>query len=176
MTFACLRLELHHPEVEGAETRSDAWRYDARAGKTPPAGFVAAQDPDAETGHWPGWVPVGDGPDDKWHRAAVHGHPALSDEPNGAALLAFVGAGFVEGATYELVGPRVQGNPEGLTRHEFWRHGCVVLTHVPLTFDGLREYLTHQRMEGIVWHHEDGRMAKIKRRDFGLPWPLKVTS
>ena len=27
-------------------------------------------------------------------------------------------------------------------------------------------------IEGIVWHHPDGRMAKIKRRDFGLSWPI----
>ena len=33
-------------------------RYDAKQGKTPPAGFEPAQDPDEVTGHWPGWMPV----------------------------------------------------------------------------------------------------------------------
>ena len=28
-------------------------------------------------------------------------------------------------------------------------------------------------IEGIVWHHPDGRMAKIKARDFGIQWPPK---
>ena len=46
-------------------------RYDAKAGKTPPAGFEAAQEPDAVTGHHPGWLPVGEGPDDRWHREAM---------------------------------------------------------------------------------------------------------
>ena len=37
----------------------------------------------------------------------------------------------------------------------------------PITFDTLREALTGDfRFEGIVWHHPDGRMAKLKRRDF----------
>src|SRR5687767_4291097 len=45
-------------------------RFDAKRGKVPPAGFVAAQEPDEKTGHWPGWVPVGGGPEDRWHREA----------------------------------------------------------------------------------------------------------
>lgn len=40
-----------------------------------------------------------------------------------------------------------------------------------LTFDGLREWLTSHPVEGLVFHHPDGRLAKIKRRDFGLRWP-----
>ena len=43
-------------------------RYDAKKGKMPPAGFEPAQEPDPVTGHWPGWLPVGDGPDDQYHR------------------------------------------------------------------------------------------------------------
>src|ERR1700757_2258583 len=47
-------------------------RYDAKKGKTPPDGFIPAQEqPDPNTGHWPGWLEVGDGPDDKWHREAM---------------------------------------------------------------------------------------------------------
>lgn len=30
--------------------------------------------------------------------------------------------------------------------------------------------LVENVIEGLVWHHDDGRMAKIKRRDFGLKW------
>jgi hypothetical protein len=40
--------------------------------------------------------------------------------------------------------------------------------NVPRTFDGLRKWLADRDIEGIVFHHEDGRMAKIKLRDFGL--------
>lgn len=46
-------------------------RYDAKAGKQPPPEFEPAQEPDSVTGHWPGWLPVGDGPDDRWHREAL---------------------------------------------------------------------------------------------------------
>jgi len=127
-------------------------RYDAKRGKVPPPSFVAAQDPDPVTGHWPGWVPVGDGPEDRWHREAF-------------------GYGTTDG-TYELVGPKVQGNPYGLDHHELWRHGAKVLD-APRTFAALREYLAMAGIEGIVWHHPDGRMVKIKARDFGYRWPSK---
>ena len=39
---------------------------------------------------------------------------------------------------------------------------------VPRTFDGLREWLHDRDIEGLVFHHPDGRMAKIKLRDFGM--------
>lgn len=48
-------------------------RFDATVGKTPPVGFLPAQEPDAATGHWPGWMLVGDGPEDRWHREAFTG-------------------------------------------------------------------------------------------------------
>lgn len=122
-------------------------RYDAKAGKQPPDGFEPAQDADAVTGHWPGWLPVGDGPDDARHREAFRG-----DEPDG---------------TYELCGPKVQKNPEQFAAHALVRHGAEVL-YAPRTFGALRAYLAEHDIEGIVWHHEDGRMVKIKGKDFGL--------
>lgn len=136
-------------------------RFDAKKGKTPPAGFEPCQDPDPATGHWPGWIPVLEGnPADKW---------ALE------ALTKKVNAGGVSEGTYELCGPKINGNPEGLASHELLRHGsCVVITTRKLTsFPEIRELLEEMPIEGIVWHHVDGRMAKIKRKDFGLQWPSK---
>ena len=127
-------------------------RYDAKKGKTPPEGFEPAQDPDPVTGHWPGWLAVGGGPDDRWHREAV-----LPDSP--------VNCGLLDG-TYELCGPKIQGNPEGFTGHTLVRHGAHVLHDAPREFDGLKAYLEAREFEGIVWHHQDGRMVKIKRKDF----------
>lgn len=124
-------------------------RYDAKHGKTPPAGFVAAQKPDPVTGHWPGWLLVTDKPEDRWHAEAV----VEFDGPDG---------------TYELIGPKVQGNPEGVTMHILVRHGAHELPDAPRSFDGLREYLRTANIEGIVWHHPDGRMVKIKTKDFGF--------
>ena len=126
-------------------------RYDAKQSKAPPADFEPTQDPDPVTGHWPGWVPVGAGPEDKHHRAAAI--PA-------------------EDGTYELVGPKIQGNPFYLNHVRLWRHGATVLKDVPRDYDGIRDWLARSNVEGVVWHHADGRMVKIKRRDFDLPWPL----
>lgn len=126
-------------------------RYDAKAGKTPPAGFEPAQpEPDANTGHWPGWLAVGDGPDDARHREAWANYSAVAD------------------GTYELCGPKVQNNPERYGNHVLVRHGCEVLDDAPRDWTGLRSYLANKDIEGIVWHHPDGRMVKIKGKDFGL--------
>ena len=74
-----------------------------------------------------------------------------------------------ENGTYELVGPKIQGNPERFDLYEFVRHSTAPIFYdAPRTFDGLREWLSRRDIEGIVWHHPDGRMAKIKKRDFGL--------
>ena len=130
--------------------------------KVAPEGFEPCEkQPSQHTGHWPGWVPVGDGPADKYHREGFIHLNQVAEEHNEA---------FRDG-TYELVGPSVQANPHGLTQHVLWRHGAVVLTVPVLTFEGIRDFLTGFRCEGIVWHHPDGRMVKIKRRDFGLEWP-----
>ena len=53
------------------------------------------------------------------------------------------------------------------------RHGAVVMKNpTPITYDTLRDNLTGDfRFEGIVWHHPDGRMAKLKRRDFPAAVP-----
>jgi hypothetical protein len=127
-------------------------RFDAQRGKTPPPGFEPTQDPDPVTGHWPGWVAIGAGPEDRWFREAF--------EPIAATL---------EDGTYELCGPKVQSNPEGFERHTLVRHGVEVLHDAPRDFDGLKAYLKDRSIEGIVWHHPDGRMVKIKRKDFFKP-------
>ena len=78
---------------------------------------------------------------------------------------------------YEAVGPKIQGNPDGYKHHTLVRvvppaPGLTAMGDVPRTFDGLLAYLVVEQIEGIVFHHPDGRLAKIKRRDFGLPWPV----
>lgn len=127
-------------------------RHAVRLGKARPVGFEAV-DHDDETGTLVGWVPVGDGPEDRWHREA------------------FEEGDWADG-TYELVGPKVQGNPEGYTHHALVFHGdepAGPIHGIPTSFAELRDCLAANDIEGIVWHHPDGRMAKIKKRDFGLP-------
>jgi hypothetical protein len=105
---------------------------------------------DPDTGKSVGWVPCDIGLGDKWHMAAFY---KQSEWPNG---------------TYELVGPKVQGNHEHWLSHDLIAHGSITEDDVPRTFDELREWLANKDIEGIVFHHPDGRMAKIKLRDFGL--------
>lgn len=116
-----------------------------------PAAFIPCTEPD-ERGKVEGWVPVSDGPEDKWHRTAF-------------------GLPHKDG-TYELIGPKVQGNPEGVPIHILLQHGGMSLSDCERTFDGIRDFLreqaTHSTIEGIVWHHSDGRLAKIKLCDFGI--------
>ena len=127
-------------------------RYDAKNGKTPPLDFVPAQEPDSITGHWPGWIPVTNKPDEKWHLEAWG-----KDD------------GFPDG-TYELIGPKIGGNPYDLSAHYLVPHGRREFPDAPRDYDGLREWLSQVPIEGLVWHHPDGRMVKIKRRDFGIDW------
>lgn len=127
-------------------------RYELKTGKVAPAGFEAAQEADPVTGKTPGWVPVSDGPDDRWHCEAA---------------LAAAGT-LEEGATYELCGPRIQKNPERFETHVLVRHGSEILGDAPRTFFNLIVYLFDQDIEGIVWHHPDGRMVKVKGKDFGF--------
>jgi len=129
-------------------------RYDAKKGKTPPDGFIPAQEPDPVTGHWPGWLKVGDGPEDKWFREGFN-NTAINTNIN---------------ATYELVGKKINGGRDGFEDPRLLIHGGMVLKDAPRTFNELKLWFHDQNIEGIVWHHPDGRMVKIKKKDFGYKW------
>jgi hypothetical protein len=128
----------------------DWWaRREVKEGKPAPSGFVLlATDP--ETGKTIGWEPADQSSFAKLHAEALS-HPHERRAPG----------------TYELVGPRVNGNPEGSGGHSLISHAHAQVLHdAPRDFDGLATWLHARPYEGIVWHHEDGRMAKIKARDF----------
>jgi hypothetical protein len=127
-------------------------RYDVRQGKVAPADAIPCEaEPDAKTGHWPHWIPVrADEPSDRWHLEAM-------------AFMAAKGA--VEDGTYELLGPKVQGNLYDLPRHILVRHGAL-RTEVERSRDGIIRWLNANAHEGIVFHHPDGRLAKVRRKDF----------
>lgn len=124
-------------------------RRELRKGETMPPLFEMA-DYDDETDKTVGWVPCDIGPEDKWHMVAFAEQTAWPD------------------GTYELVGPKVQGNPEGWAGHQLVLHGSIIEDDVPRTFAGLRDWLAAHDVEGIVFHHPEGLRAKIKGRDFGL--------
>lgn len=135
-------------------------RYDAKSGRTPPAGFMPTQpEPDPNTGHWPGWVKA-TLPDSRVILQTVEA--ARVNYPQG-----------IPDGTYEVCGPKVGtrhgANPEKLTEHILVPHGKDVLDDCPRTFVELMDYLRDLPIEGIVWHHPDGRMVKIKKADFPFP-------
>jgi hypothetical protein len=129
-------------------------RYEYKDGKTPPPDFQEA-DYDPSTGKHVGWVQVGWGSEDKWHREAiVGGNPDKVELRDG---------------TYELLGPKIQGNKEHYSGHVLLAHDTArVFTNVPTEFEALKRWLSDKDIEGIVWHHPDGRMVKIKKKDFRL--------
>ncbi len=76
----------------------------------------------------------------------------------------------------EALGPKIQGNPLGLEEHVCIPFNLAppVVLDAPRHFEGLRTFLETMDSvfspghlaEGIVFHHMDGRRAKIKRKDF----------
>lgn len=124
-------------------------RYEVMRGKTPPPGFKPANKVDPNTGKQQGWMPVENDSNDKY---LMEAYGKLQDKSDG---------------TFELVGPKVQKNPEGYSEHILIRHSeAEQYPDAPRTFEGIKDWLRDKKIEGLVWHHSDGRMAKIKRRDF----------
>jgi hypothetical protein len=126
-------------------------RYEVKNGKTPPESFKPANPVDPKTGKQQGWIPVGNGAEDRWHREAFE---ALKEKADG---------------TYELLGPKVQKNLEHYPNHQLISHANAEVLHdCPRTYDELKKYLSDGNIEGVVWHNADGRMVKIKGKDFGV--------
>ena len=133
-------------------------RYDAKPGRNPPATFIPCM-PTADpiTGHNPGWIRVLENdPNSVYHRQALE-------------KLAIRTPG-----TYELVGRHINSNPYNLESDHLVKHGSYVpKVAIERTWDGIRDYLEQVDAEGLVFHHRDGRMVKIRRRDYGFDWPIK---
>ena len=135
-------------------------RYDAKKGKTPPENAIPCSDPDPVTGHWPHWVPApasDNDPASRWYVAALQDY--------------ILNNGLPEDGTYEAVGPHFQGNPYKLETDTLVEHGLVVLD-VERSFDGIRNYLQQNEIEGIVFWKDGEPQCKIKRSDFGFQWPV----
>jgi hypothetical protein len=131
-------------------------RREVKAGKAAPAGFSEVER-DPVTGKTVGWEPVEQSAFAKYHAEAL-------DTP-GITKDAF------KPGTYELVGPKVNGNPERVFWHMLIRHAdAAPIRPFSLTYEDLRDTVRvlheHEGAEGVVWHHLDGRMAKLKARDF----------
>lgn len=124
-------------------------RREVKPGKSVPGGFVKV-DYDETTGKMVGWEPI-------------------EQSPFAKIFISALDSRDLEAGTYELCGPKVNGNPECFPAHTIVRHGQFELD-APRDYDGLRIWLAAHDYEGIVWHRKlgdpDTAMAKIKRRDF----------
>lgn len=133
-------------------------RYDAKPGRKIPNGAIPCCPPDPVTGHWPHWVLVDfEKSEDRWFAEALINSQRYS---------------ILDNATYEAVGPHFQGNPYDLPRDYLFKHGSYTVD-VPRTFDGIRSWLEGNRQEGLVFWRNGEPQCKIKRTDFGFPWPVK---
>lgn len=144
------------------------WR-EVKPGKIIPPGFVTVHH-DPVTGKLQGWEPGERSAFWSFLREAIAYEPA---EP-------------VTG-TYELVGPKINGNPERFDAHLLLKHGWAPLSDriaagkAPRDHAGLGLWLWSRDWEGLVFHRTfgdpDTEMVKIKRRDFpagGWPSPEAV--
>jgi hypothetical protein len=124
-------------------------RREVKKGEPAPPLF-AEETHDETTGKRTGWVPVEPAEKgDRWHMEAFD-----ATLPDG---------------TYELCGPKVQGNLENYEEHVLVRHAdAEQYPDCPRTYEGLMKFMAGKDIEGIVFHHPDGRMAKIKKRDYKL--------
>jgi hypothetical protein len=134
-------------------------RREIKAGKDIPDDFIESEH-DGTTGKTVGWEPIARSSFARWHAEALREADENVEEPGGW-----------KPGTYELIGPKVNGNPEGYEDHWLIRHAdAEVCMSGTITVDGVRERVRelHERdgQEGIVFVHPDGRMAKLKGRDF----------
>ncbi|KAK3564116.1 hypothetical protein QTP86_007617 [Hemibagrus guttatus] len=134
-----------------------------------------------------GWVPV-----DKfnkqycWHASVVDydARKALvlrpSDEDEAMLEIASVPLTELMEQTLELIGTNVNGNPYGLGSkknplHVLVPHGILHVRNAPaVEFHQLLSWFLDSdegRVEGIVWHCNDGALVKIHRHHLGLKWP-----
>ncbi|XP_053112355.1 uncharacterized protein C12orf29 homolog [Hemicordylus capensis] len=141
-----------------------------------------------ENGHIPGWVPV-----EKinrqycWHTSVVDYESELAlvlrqhaDKPGLLEISPEPLSSFSE-QTLELIGTNINANPYGLGSkkhpiHLLVPHGTFQIKNAPALnhddilswFDGCSE----GKIEGIVWHCNDGYLIKLHRHHLGLRWPI----
>lgn len=123
-------------------------RRELKPDKPIPDGFLEVEH-DPVTGKTVGWVPAVSSGFWRYLDEAIEHHP-----------------GTPRHGTYELVGPKINGNPEGSPVHQIIRHGQIELTNVPTDPRDLVKIAHDAGWEGVVWHHPDGRTAKLKARDY----------
>lgn len=125
-------------------------RREVKEGKEAPEGFRPIAH-DHKTLAAIGWEPIESSPFAKFHAEAIQGKTEFRD------------------GTYELIGPKINKNPEGSYKHILIAHeNAETLGLLDRSFEGIKEFLAGVDIEGIVFRRANGDLAKIKKRDFGL--------
>ncbi len=142
-----------------------AWwaRREVKPGKKAPADFRPIST-DQTTGKTVGWEPIAQSSFAKYHAEAI-ADAEDAEYPEGCH------PGPWPVGTYELIGPKINGNPERREGHELIAHEHAQVVYMPdRSFDGIREVVLRLAQEsgyeGLVFNDGNGRMAKIKARDF----------
>jgi hypothetical protein len=129
-------------------------RFDVKKGKVVPVNAIPCQEADNITGHHPHWLLCNRmKPEDKYF---FEGFDNLDSKTNG---------------TYELCGPKIQGNPEKFDTHVLVKHGIQLVAITSLSFEDLKDFLSDDQndIEGFVFHNKvDNRMCKLRKSDFGI--------
>jgi len=121
-------------------------RYQIKKGKVAPEGFKLADVIDPNTGKQVGWVPVGEGPESKWHREAILP---------------------TEDGTYELIGPKIENNHDNVDKYILMRHDtATAYDDFPRDVSKMEKYIDDLGIEGVVIYGNDGKMVKVKSKDF----------
>lgn len=130
-------------------------RREVKPGKKMPPHYWAVET-DEVTHKIVGWEPIEQSSFAKFHAEAVEhwDNPVTPHQPG----------------TYELCGPKINGNPEGFDQHVLVRHADAEVWQGPSggSVDYCKALVISASVpgwEGIVWHHPDGRMAKLKAKD-----------
>lgn len=149
------------------DTEGNWWaRRTVKPSQIAPLDFVLLEK-DLMTGVQIGWEPIEHSPWAKQFQDALEHDESLWEE-----IVVLEGEGSRAG-TYELIGPKINGNPEKQPVHLLIRHAeAEVLSSHPDSVTEPNDMVRwYSEIEGIVWHHPDGRTAKLKARDvlFGLP-------
>lgn len=135
-------------------------RYDAKNGKPVPDGAIKCQEEaDPITGHLPCWVKCDrNNPADKWFLEAYDSESTFEHTDG----------------TYEAIGKHFNGNPYKLDCDKLVKHGVSAIgPELDRTFEGIRQWLSDNYHEGIVFWKDGEPKCKIKRSDFGFEWGRK---
>lgn len=135
-----------------------------RDGKTAPEGFQPMSY-DEKTEKTFGWEPVENSP---YKNVLVKG-----------IINTFIlGGQLMIDGTYELCGPTINNNPEGLDEPKFFRHGSEKLDNFPdlkeiLSVEDPREFLKpyfqefkNKGIEGVVFWGDGEPLVKLRVKDF----------